>query len=763
MIKRSFHRIPLTLKMVVLTVLVGFAVWAALDRVQSRTLKGLFQVQLAERLYQQATEDRLHFDNYIKAHNRLVRMIVLRKSFVDYLEENRWFQKEAEEDAGRIKYHLRPPEWFPGRSVLRTFAQPRYALLFDAQGEVREVYLSREERPPESLLKPTKRLLKLSHGQSFMTTLDGVPYLVTSESAEAPEKQARAMLMLATPIDDEFLTASQGAYHGPLVALVEGDSPRILTSSDLNLLPPGTMLSALKDRFLITGQEFFEYGGSELAVKFASFVSTGEIESVTAEVVSKGRQQRVIMVLMIIASFALIMFWITKRIERLTQRISDFSQRVLHKQPWEAERGDKLHILEDRFERLTEEVASSHEIINRGYHFKSAISSILQISLEPLSIEEQLGLILDAILSMPFLSSKGCIYLVEDEPDVLVMKAHRGLPQTMRSACARVSFGKCLCGASASSREIIFAEGIDDRHEIEWEGIFPHGHYCVPIASGGRVLGVMNLYVAEGHQRDPEEEGLLSSVANTLAGVIERKRAEEEKQRLQEQLIQAEKLSALGRLTANVAHEIRNPLTSIGGFARRLEKKFTAGTSGRDYAEIIKSEVDNLENILRNVLSYSREAPLNLERHDIREIIEESLSLYENICKEKSIYIRKSFGEVPRITVDKVQVTEVMNNLISNAIDSMPNGGRLTISTEKETLADLPFLKVRISDTGEGIPEDKLDMIFEPFYSTKVFRHGTGLGLSICKKIMEDHGGFIRLESRAGEGSTFSLYLPYKR
>ncbi len=402
------------------------------------------------------------------------------------------------------------------------------------------------------------------------------------------------------------------------------------------------------------------------------------------------------------------------------------------------------------------------EKIKRSYLIQSAINSILQISMEPISLEEQLERILDLILSIPKLAlqSRGCIYLVKDKPKVLAMKAQRGFPESLQAACSEVPFGKCLCGLPASYNEIIFADHIDDRHEIRHEGIFPHGHYCVPITSGYQVLGVINLFIKEGHKREREEEEFLTSAANTLAGIIERKRAELEKQQLQDQLHQSEKLSALGRLTANVAHEIRNPLTVLGGFARRLKKKISDGIKEKKYVEIIISEVNRLEIILKNVLTFSRDVSLHTEKHNINRIVDKSLKTFEDVCREQSINIQKFLDSVPQIQIDKEQVREVIDNLISNAIDAMPKGGTLTITTNREPFKGIDYATVKVTDTGEGIPEDKLSKIFEPFFSTKLTGRGTGLGLSISGKIAEKHGGFIKAESTIGKGSTFILYFP---
>ncbi|MEN8264444.1 MAG: ATP-binding protein, partial [Nitrospirota bacterium] len=349
---------------------------------------------------------------------------------------------------------------------------------------------------------------------------------------------------------------------------------------------------------------------------------------------------------------------------------------------------------------------------------------------------------------------------VEQEPHVLVMKAESGLPQAVKTACALVPFASCLCGMAASERKIMFSECIDDRHEIHHENMFPHGHYCIPVISGDLVLGAINLFVKEGHKRDKEEEDLLSSIANTIAGIIERKKTELEKEKLQEQLIQSETLSALGRVTANVAHDIRNPLTVIGGYVRRLNKTILDGTKEKEYAEMIITEVDRLEKILRNVLIYSKHTSPDKEIHDINETVNESLKIYELICKEQSIKIEKSLAALPEIMIDKDKAEEALNNIISNAMEAMPEGGILTIATGKEDIKERAYLKIEITDTGGGIPEENIKLIFEPFYSTRVAGHGAGLGLSICKKIMEDQGGFIRAESIVGKGSTFIIYFP---
>jgi signal transduction histidine kinase len=251
------------------------------------------------------------------------------------------------------------------------------------------------------------------------------------------------------------------------------------------------------------------------------------------------------------------------------------------------------------------------------------------------------------------------------------------------------------------------------------------------------------------------------------------KRYIKELQKVHGRLIQVEKLSELGRLAADVAHEIRNPLTSIGGFAKRLNNKLSQAKNEKEcirlvkqekqYSEIIISEVERLERILRDILTFSREVKYNIEYQEINGIIKESLQTFIEICKEESIQIEENLNtSLPEILIDRDQIRQAVNNFISNAIDVMPDGGTIKINTSMEELNAVNYVAIEVADTGHGIPEEELAMIFEPFYSSKEIGVGTGLGLSICKKIMDEHNGLIRVESELDKGTSFKLLFPYQ-
>jgi len=181
------------------------------------------------------------------------------------------------------------------------------------------------------------------------------------------------------------------------------------------------------------------------------------------------------------------------------------------------------------FRDMTESKQLEKEI-QWNYQSQFVLNAILHLSHKDILLVEFLKRFLDILLTTSWLDieKKGCIFLVEDEPDVLVMKAQKGLPEPILRECKRIPFGKCLCGVAALTQKIQFSSSIDDFHTVKYNGILPHGHYCVPIIVSGKTIGVINTYVKEGHLYSEKEEMFLVAIANTLGVVIKRKLAEEE-------------------------------------------------------------------------------------------------------------------------------------------------------------------------------------------------------------------------------------------
>ena len=167
----------------------------------------------------------------------------------------------------------------------------------------------------------------------------------------------------------------------------------------------------------------------------------------------------------------------------------------------------------------------AEEEVRKNYDLQKVINTILRLSMEDIPLEELLNRTIDLILSIPWLAieSKGSIFIVGDEPGVLVMKSQRGLSRAIQKGCARIPFDRCLCGKAASTQEMGFADCVDERHQITYEGMSSHGHYCVPILFAENTLGVINLYLQEGHRPNQGERDFLTAIANSLASVIARK------------------------------------------------------------------------------------------------------------------------------------------------------------------------------------------------------------------------------------------------
>ncbi len=271
----------------------------------------------------------------------------------------------------------------------------------------------------------------------------------------------------------------------------------------------------------------------------------------------------------------------------------------------------------------------------------------------------------------------------------------------------------------------------------------------------------------------------------------------------QEELIRTEKLASIGRFAAGVAHEVGNPLGAILGYTSILEKNDIDREESKDYLKRIEKEIDRINRIVRELLDFARPSKFEVKEIELNQVVENTISLLSHQKNFKNIETRLELQpSLPMIKGDESQLSQVFINIILNAIDAMPMGGRLMVKTENLVVGSFfgsdfqqiypprrkgdptesdfsqlrktdPFsallvkyskgdqlVKIRISDTGMGIEQKNLEKIFDPFYSTKEPDKGTGLGLSISLRIVESMGGKISVESDVGKGSTFEIYFP---
>jgi signal transduction histidine kinase len=232
---------------------------------------------------------------------------------------------------------------------------------------------------------------------------------------------------------------------------------------------------------------------------------------------------------------------------------------------------------------------------------------------------------------------------------------------------------------------------------------------------------------------------------------------------LQNQLIQWEKMAALGEMAASVAHDIRNPLVSIGGFTRRLEKLLPDDNKGRKYAEIIIQEVDRLEWTLDNVMSYARRYGM-IDRKPVKlyGLLSECAELFRENFKKKRITLKSQFERgIPEVMLDERQIKQALINILFNAGESVPGNSEVSLSASLREKDGDDYIVIEVADNGEGIDPQVIDRVFTPFFTTKAT--GTGLGLAIALRAVSGHGGEIQVDNRYGEGVTFSIYLPAAR
>jgi two-component system NtrC family sensor kinase len=251
--------------------------------------------------------------------------------------------------------------------------------------------------------------------------------------------------------------------------------------------------------------------------------------------------------------------------------------------------------------------------------------------------------------------------------------------------------------------------------------------------------------------------GKETATVGIFVDLEERLQMEGRLREIQGQLLQSEKLAAMGRLISQLAHELNNPLYGIMNTLELLKTEISPENKRRKILDMALSETTRLAEMLRKMLSFSKPDQEEKQMVDINTVIDEILLLHEKQLREMSIKLVCSFdSEVPGVWASKSQLRQVFLNMISNARDAMPDGGTLSI----KTFSKGEIVNIEISDTGAGIKEEHIGKIFDAFFTTKDSIKDVGLGLSVCYGFIKEHGGDIKVRSPKGSGATFTITLP---
>jgi signal transduction histidine kinase len=257
-----------------------------------------------------------------------------------------------------------------------------------------------------------------------------------------------------------------------------------------------------------------------------------------------------------------------------------------------------------------------------------------------------------------------------------------------------------------------------------------------------------------------EDIDLLSMLANQAAIAVENARLYEDLKRSKSYIRRADRLASLGTLTAGLAHEIRNPLVAIKTLTQLLPDRLEDEEFRNHFLQIASGEVDRISSLVNELLEFARPSEPKLEMEDINAILEGMLLLISTETKKKFVQVVKEHTpDLPLVRVDREQIKQVFLNILLNALEATPENGTITVKTRSFLKpGGEHYVQVEVTDTGCGIPSEYLEDIFTPFFTTKI--KGSGLGLSISNQIIQDHKGYIDVESYVNRGSTFFINLP---
>jgi signal transduction histidine kinase len=358
------------------------------------------------------------------------------------------------------------------------------------------------------------------------------------------------------------------------------------------------------------------------------------------------------------------------------------------------------------------------------------------------------------------------LLLLDESGDWLELKASYGAGENYLQR-PRLSAAESLVGIVVRRRKAMQVQNVQTSSRYQSteiarrEGLV--ALLSVPLLFAGEAIGVLNIYTGLPYQFSDEEIRILSALAELSALAIEKARLYERVVDVEEQLRQNEKLSALGLLAAEVAHEIRNPLTVMKMLYHSLDLRFPRSDPRAKDAKIIGRKIEHLNKIVDQILAFARTTEPTFAPVSLNEVIDELGLLVRHKLRNQGIqFVRRLEPNLSPVKADATQLEQAFLNLILNASEAMPSGGTLTVTSRKATAKESPkgpHIAVEFKDTGEGMTETQRRRAFSSVLATTKAK-GTGLGLAIVARIIETHHGAIKIKSRPGAGTTITVLLP---
>jgi len=729
------QRIPLTAKVLLAATMTALTCGYALNYYSSQHLRSAYESELLSALKQQAHVDRMRFDELVKGFSRNANITASYMPMLHYLKQH--------SGATETNDATKNPIWLPRKNELASGVLTKLVLVVDNSNQVLSRYTRHLEHVPEIFNQAPPMLYRLnSTGQTMMTMIDNQPWLLATAIIRNVRLESMGYVMFGAPMDEDFLDYIQLIHTVPSISAIVGDGSNgkvVLISSDSDLVPPGSAMQQIQKRFLVTGQDFFDYGASDLPVQFISLRQRSWVDAQMEHVLSVANWQRNTQSIVIMLILVLCLLWLTRRMRKVSSEIRQFTHDHLDIDIANVS-ADSMIQLEHHVtyleKRILEFLAQERESVN------------LSLRDTKLRFQEFFNHVNEIVFVF---SRKG--QMVHANPACLQKLGYVENELQYLNVRDLIQIDSSLANAQFFRRLLRTRQADNLKTEL--------------VSKQGEKI------VVEGSAYCHIDNNKLSEIYVLFQNVSEQEEKLAKERKHQEQMEHTQRLESLGVLAGGIAHDFNNLLTAIMGNAAIAAKKLEEEPyDARQRLEKVVQTSERAAELCSQMLAYSGKGSFVIEPIDLTSTVQE-ISTLLSVSIHKQIDFVVDLPEQPlMVEGDATQLQQIIMNLITNANEAIGDQyGRISLKLD-EVYVDKAFLdqcidcqtipgnyvKVEVHDTGCGMDENTISKIFEPFFTTKFT--GRGLGMSAMLGIVRAHHGVIHVLSTPGEGTVFKVLFP---